>query len=117
MKEAKTKNNGGARKGAGRPVLSHTLITQQMRKVLVETLEKRFKPMIDAQLDSAIGVTTEKFDRKSGQLYYVEESPNTGAAKFLTEQLLGRPKESIEHSGEVKGLVSLITSLNNGDST
>jgi len=103
---------GGARKGAGRHKLSKTLITTKMREMLAETLEKRFKPMIEAQLDSAIGVTSEKFDRKSGLLYYVEESPNVSAAKFLTEQVLGRAKETVEHSGEIKGLVGLITQLN-----
>ncbi len=34
MAEAKTKNNGGARKGAGRPVLTKTLITQRLKDLL-----------------------------------------------------------------------------------
>ena len=68
--------------------------------------------MLEAQIDSAIGVMLKKIDNK-GIPYYVEEAPNTSAAKFLIEQVLGRAKESIEHSGEMKGLVGLITSLNN----
>jgi len=116
MAEAKTKNNGGARKGAGRPVLTKTLITQRLKDLLAKRVEARFGPMIDAQLDSAIGIMLQKSDRKTGNLYYQDEAPSTNAAKFLTEQLLGRPKESIEHSGEVKGLVGLITDLNNGNS-
>ena len=104
-------SNGGKREGAGRKKAPHTLLTEQMRKIMVETLHKRFKPMLEAQMDSAIGVTTEKFDRKKGELYYVEEGPNTLAAKFITEHVLGKPKETIEHSGEISGLVGLITSL------
>lgn len=107
--------NGGARKGAGRKVANHTLLAEAMRKMMIETLHERFKPMLEAQIDAAIGITTEKHDRKTGELYYVEEGPSTVAAKFVTEQVLGRAKESVELSGEVKGLVGLITQLNNDE--
>jgi len=107
-KTASVKNG----KKGGRPIASKTLVTQMMKKVLIETINARFKPMLEAQIDSAIGVMLKKIDNK-GIPYYVEEAPNTSAAKFLIEQVLGRAKESIEHSGEMKGLVGLITSLNN----
>lgn len=108
------KENG---KKGGRPIASATLITQKMRELMAQRVEARFGPIIDAQIDAAIGIVSEKFDRKTGELYYVEEGPSTNAAKFITEQVLGRPKETVEHSGEVKGLVGLITSLNNGDNS
>lgn len=48
--------------------------------------------------------------------YYVTtEKPDTKAIDSLMNRTYGRPKESIEHTGEIKGLVGLITSLNNGD--
>lgn len=103
--------NGGARKGAGRKVANHTLLASQMKQMMVETLHRRFKPMLEAQIDSAIGVTTEKFNRKTGELYYQEETPNTAAAKFLTEHVIGRPKETIEHSGQIGGIAGLILKL------
>lgn len=104
---------GGVIPGQGRKKANHTVLAEEMRKMMIETLHARFKPMLEAQLDAAIGVTTEKFNRKTGDLYYQEEAPNTVAAKFMTEQTLGRPKETIEHSGEIRGLVGLITQLNN----
>jgi len=109
------KQRGGSRKGAGRKVATHTVLAEQMRKMMIETLHKRFQPVLEAQIDAAIGITSEKFDRKTGELYYVEEGPSTVAAKFVTEQVLGRAKESVEHSGEIKGLVGLITQLTQDD--
>lgn len=48
--------------------------------------------------------------------YYATTKPgDIKAIDSLMNRRHGRPKESIEHSGEVKGLVGLITQLNNGD--
>ena len=101
-------------KKGGRPVASKTLITQKIRERIVEKLYERIDPLIDAQLNSAIGVILKKTDNK-GLHHYLEEAPSTSAARFLVEQVLGRPKESIEHSGGAKGLIALVTSLQESD--
>lgn len=101
-------------KKGGRPIASKTLITQKIRERIIEKLYERIDPLIDSQLNSAIGIILKKVDGK-GLAHYLEEAPSTSAAKFLMEQVLGRPKESIEHSGGMKGLVSLITALNEED--
>lgn len=51
----------------------------------------------------------------SEEYYYATTKPgDIRAIDSLMNRAHGRPKESIEHSGEIKGLVGLITSLNNG---
>ncbi len=48
--------------------------------------------------------------------YYATTKPgDIRAIDSLMNRAHGRPKETVEHSGEIKGLVGLITSLNNGD--
>lgn len=48
--------------------------------------------------------------------YYATTKPgDIRAIDSLMNRAFGRPKETIEHSGEIKGLVGLITQLNNGD--
>lgn len=82
---------------------------KRMKEIMEQVLESRFEEVVQAQIDAAIGVTSEKHDRKTGDLYYVEEGPNTAAAKLLMEQVL--PKEmKIQHSGGI-GIVHLIKSL------
>lgn len=49
--------------------------------------------------------------------YATTKEPDTRSIDSLMNRTFGRPKETVEHSGEIKGLVGLITSLNNGDST
>ena len=99
-------------KKGGRPVASTTLISQKIRERVIEKLHERIDPIIDSQINSAIGIILKKIDSK-GLAHYLEEPPNTSAAKFLIEQAIGRPQEKIEHSGDTKGLVAIITALNN----
>lgn len=47
--------------------------------------------------------------------YTTTEKPDIKAIDTLMNRTYGRPKETVEHSGEIKGLVGLITQLNNGD--
>lgn len=101
-------------KKGGRPIASKTLITQKIKERIIEKLYERIDLLIDSQLNSAIGIILKKVDSK-GLVHYLEEAPSTSAAKFLMEQVLGRPKESIEHSGGAKGLVALVTSLQESD--
>lgn len=52
----------------------------------------------------------------SDEYYYATtKEPDVKAIDSLMNRAYGRPKETVEHSGEIKGLVGLITQLNNGD--
>lgn len=53
---------------------------------------------------------------ESEEYYFVTtKEPDIKAIDSLMNRAHGRPKESVEHSGEIKGLVGLITQLNNDD--
>lgn len=81
----------------------------RMRKIIEEVAERRFEEMIEAQMDSAIGITSEKHDKKTGDLYYVEEGPNTAAAKLILDQVIPKVTE-VKHTGGI-GVLHLIKSL------
>lgn len=93
----KSKYGGGAREGAGRPVSSATLKTQAIRKMMVDALHKRFKPVLNAQLDAAQGILIAK--QKNGMPIYAEPGPDTQAFKTILEQVAGRATERVEVSG------------------
>ena len=83
----------------GRPVSKATIIAQKTREYLAVALERRLKPIVEAQLDAAMGIETEAFDRRTGKLYYKDPGPNVVAFKTILEQVVGRPKETVEMSG------------------
>lgn len=86
---------------------------KRMREIMERVVEERFEEMIEAQMDSAIGVMLEKTDRKTGDIYYLEEGPNTSAAKLFIDQIM--PKETnIKVSGGI-GILHVISSLNDED--
>ncbi len=92
---------GGRREGAGRPPGNASIvqkIASELKVVMARKLKERFVPVLDAQLDAAFGIQTEAFDRKTGNLYYKEPGPNTFAFKTIAEQVIGKPKESVELS-------------------
>lgn len=90
------------------------LVTERLREKMVKKVEERFDQMIDAQLDSAIGVTTESYDKKSGDLIYNDVAPNHNAAKLLLEYVIEKPSQKIEHQGAI-GIVHLIKQLDTVD--
>ena len=90
------KNNRG-----GRPLGKIGIVNKiaaELKVVMAKKLKERFGPVLDAQLDAAFGIQTEHFDRKTGNLYYKEPGPNTFAFKTIAEQVVGKPKESVELS-------------------
>lgn len=91
-----TNHRGGRPKGS---VAKSTAIAIKLKEQMAVMLEKRFGPIMDAQLDAAIGIQTEHFNRMTGNLYYKEPGPNTLAFKNILEQVAGRPKESVELTG------------------
>jgi len=87
-------------KRGGRPLSQATLITTKIREKMAKKLEERFGPIIDAQLDAALGIQTEAYDKKTNKLYYKDPGPNVVAFKTILDQVIGRAKESLEITGD-----------------
>src|SRR3990167_2860638 len=88
----------------GRPKSNSTLMALKMREELVKLVKKDFKPLIQAQIDSAKGFAFEKQIKIGNKIFprYYVEKPDVQASKHLLDQAIGRAKESVELSGEVK---------------
>ena len=103
-------------KAVGRPkgsVSSTTLQSQRMREELVKRVRKELKPILRAQIDAAKGLAIEKQIKIGNKIvprYYIEK-PDIAAGKYLVEQSIGRPKEQIEHSGEIRTFAQIVTEL------
>ena len=70
------------------------------------------------ELAEAIDLMESGDNGGDNEYYYATTKPgDIRAIDSLMNRRHGRPKETVEHSGEIKGLVGLITSLNNGDKT
>ena len=72
--------NGGKREGAGKPKgykAPHTIATQEARKYVVERIVAELEPIMDKHIELA----------KSG---------DATSLKYLTDQLIGKAKETID---------------------
>ncbi len=107
-----TANKKNAQK-AGRPkgsVANHTLLAQEMRKRMIEKLYANFDPILDGQLELAKGVFHAEnpvIDEVTGNLIrakIVKDKPDPSVARYFIDQVMGKAKETVEHTGEVKGL-------------
>lgn len=104
-------------KPPGRPkgsVNTSTRIGIQMRELLAKRVRREFKPILDAQIDLAKGILVKKkVTLPNGKTYdsYYEKKPEHEPAKYLVDQTIGKPKEIVEHSGEVKSIVEIVSEL------
>lgn len=91
-------------------------VAEHLKEVMIEAVKPRFKKMIEAQMDAAIGITTEQHDRRTGALYYTDEVPSAQSAKLIMEYVLDKPKQEVKHTGSM-GIVHLVAQLEDGDTT
>ena len=96
---------GGKQPGAGRPKGSkegHTLKAEELRKYFVAQVTKHADELLPPLLDSAKGIFIGKKKLETGEIISVyQEKPDVNAAKYLFDQGIGRPRETIELAGEV----------------
>ena len=92
--------HGGQREGAGRKKSESTLASEEMRNQLVLKVKEYLDPLMDAYLDSALGLHMETVD-KDGVTRQYQKAPDIAALKSLIDQAMGRAKESVEHSGSM----------------
>lgn len=94
---------GGKRIGAGKPKgykASHTLEAQETRKKIVEMISERTEELMSAKFALALGYTKAitNEDGKVTQVYTV--SPDGNAIQYLLNQVIGKPKETIQTLNE-----------------
>jgi len=93
---------GGARPGAGRPVgarTPHTKESEAVRKAIVKGVKKGVKPILTAMIDLALGVWVEQ-KMPHGKTRVYRCKPDVHAAKYLFDQVVGKPKEMAEITGK-----------------
>ena len=82
---------GGKRQGAGRKKAKHTIASEKAREYLITSIVKKLAPIVDAQIDSATGIS---YVGKQGRIY--TEPPNTKVGEYLLNQVAGKPAGSVE---------------------
>lgn len=90
---------GGKRPGAGRKKGTSSIIADRARQAAMEIIEKELKPILLASIALAKGVFVEGED---GEVY--QTKPDVNAIKHLIDQIIGKPKESVDMNigGEIK---------------
>ena len=97
--KTKLKGRGGPGRGGGRKMGKTALLGIKMREMLAVELNKRFKPIVEAQLDAAEGIQTEEYSKKTGELFYKSPGPDVQAFRNVFDQVAGRATERVEVSG------------------
>lgn len=92
------KKRGGPRKGAGRKkgsVSEETRIRQALKSKLLERVEKEFGGLMDTMISLAKGITVEEENADGTSKIYFK-APNAEILKYLTDQTLGKAKETLD---------------------
>ena len=80
-------------------------IPDEIRTKLVNTVNENWDELIQAIMDLAQGIwMQEKVTDKNGVLIDVrvyQQKPDREVAKYLTDQVIGKPKESMNIEGRV----------------
>lgn len=110
-----TKEGTGSK--VGRKVSTTTKFTQLIKTRMAEKLYARLDPILDAQIETAIGnwkTTRTMIDVKGNESTVIDEiAPSHQSAKLLLEYILPKPEQKIQHSGGI-GIVHLIKNLEAG---
>jgi len=114
MPAPKTSKENGLLGGRPKDTLNpETLKRLEIRKLMIERIEKDFTPLMDAAMDLAKGIViyAPGKDGKPGKVY--EQPPNPEMVKYLLDQSAGKALTSVEMSGglSVENLQDFIYSL------
>lgn len=100
MKKEHGKQRGGRRSGAGRKKAGHTIASEKARQYLITEIVKNLAPIVQAQIDSAVGIS---YERKKGHIYI--QLPNTKVGEYLLNQVAGKPAATFNLNTDEKPLV------------
>ena len=92
---------GGKRLGAGRKRGFKAIQAEKAREFVVKTVAKNLKPLMDAKLDLALGHYKEKLLPDGQTAIVYKESPDGNAIRYLLDQTIGKPRETIEYQGDL----------------
>lgn len=97
MPKGGARPNTGPKKGSKH---KKTLEVEAAREYIKRRVFEELEPLTTAQLDLAKGHLVQE-QTISGKRIYLK-SPDKGAAEMLLNQTIGKPKETVEHQGELK---------------
>ena len=83
----------------GRPKARHTIEAAKAREYLINSIAKDLEPILEAQKESAKGIWLEEKDKDGKRIRVYQKHPALSTGEYLLNQLVGRPKESLEVSG------------------
>lgn len=98
------KGNKEAAKNKGLPKGTANVVSKaKAREQVLNKINKHKDKILLAQIEAAKGMYYLEAD---GKVVY-HKKPDTGMGEYLLNQLIGRPKENVEHTGEVSLKVDL----------
>ena len=95
------KQRGGKRPGAGRKKEQRTIKAEKAREYIIGRIAEELDPIVTAQVEAAKGMYVWKYDLSQGTVRVFLKEPDLKAGEYLLNQGVGKPKETIEHEGEV----------------
>lgn len=117
---------GGKRAGAGRPKGPQTLEKEAARAIVREQVFKRLKPLLDAQISNAVGISYLVVrEKKTGKFLRVgkgraehlnpeeeiievwEKDPSVQAFTDLMNRAIDKPAEHVEMTGADQGPIEI----------
>lgn len=95
------KKRGGAGRGQGRKKGFASIAADKARDFYIKEALKDLPEIATGQRELAKGIWTEELDDKTGERIRVyKKIPDTKMSEYVTNQIIGRPKETMEVSGK-----------------
>ena len=98
MARAGTNHKGGRPKGS---VGNHTLEASKLREFIVNEVAKKGQALLDAKMDLALGHKKLHMTPSGSELVYIE-SPDPNSIRYLLDQTIGKPTETIKIDEDIK---------------
>ena len=108
--EAQIRANRENAKKAGRKKGYKAIQAEKAREYLVKRVAAELDPILTAQIESAKGLYYEKLTPE-GEIKVYKDKPDINAGKYLTDQTVGKAKETVEMSGKDGGAIPVDLSL------
>ena len=78
-----------------KPRAPHTILSSQARAYVVDQISARVQPMLDAKFALALGHKVIRQTDEGDEEIYMK-SPDANSLRYLFDQLIGRPRETLE---------------------
>lgn len=100
MARAGNNHKGGRPKGS---VGTHTLEASKLREFIIEKVGQNAEPLLQAKMALALG---HKVMTTNGSVVYTK-SPDGNAIQYLLNQVVGKPRDTIELHDDVRLLIDI----------